>query len=194
MIVTKHPASPYLLLLLVALLLRCATFGDPNIHGDETFYFTVGNFMHQGALPYVDVWDRKPFGLFAIYYLIAGLSSAPLTYQLAAWLFAGATAGTIYAITRTWTSLQGGLLAGVCYLLWLGPLQGYGGQSPVFYNLFIAVAALMALRALPSLRAGIVPKTVPLAMLLAGLGVTIKTTALPEACFIDCRERMQMSD
>jgi hypothetical protein len=179
-----HWAAQFALLLLVALILRCDTFGDPNMHGDETFYFTVGNFMHQGALPYVDVWDRKPFGLFAIYYLIAGISPAPLAYELISCLFAAGTAAIICIIARTWTTVQGGLLAGVCYLLWLGPLQGYGGQSPVFYNLFIAAAALLALRALPQLRVGIVPKIVPLAMLLAGMGVTIKTTALPEAAFI----------
>jgi hypothetical protein len=181
---TKHPALPFLILLLAALVLRIDTFGDPNMHGDETFYFTVGNFMHHGALPYVDVWDRKPFGLFAIYYLIAGISSAPMAYELVAWLFAAATASTIYAIARTWTSTQGGLLAGLCYLLWLAPLQGFGGQSPIFYNLFIALAALLALRAQPELQRGRVPASVPLAMLLAGIGVTIKTTALPEAVFV----------
>ncbi len=180
----KHPSLPYALLLLAALLLRIDTFGDPNMHGDETFYFTVGNFMHHGAIPYVDVWDRKPFGLFAIYYLIAGISSAPLAYELIAWLFAAATAAAIYAIARTWTSVQGSVLAGLGYLLWLNPLQGFGGQSPIFYNLFIALAALLALRAQAELQRGRVPLTVPLAMLLAGIGVTIKTTALPEALFV----------
>jgi hypothetical protein len=76
------------------------------------------------------------------------------------------------------------LLAGVLYLLWLGPLEGYGGQSPVFYNAFIAGAALLVWRALPRLRQGIAPRSVALAMLLAGLAITIKTSALFEAAFL----------
>lgn len=174
----------FAILLLAAIVLRCDTFGDPNLHGDEVFYQTVGIAMHQGALPYVDVWDRKPFGLFALYYLIAGLSFAPLAYQLVATFFAAGTAAAIAAIARRWTSAQGALLAALCYLLWLAPLQGFGGQSPVFYNLFIALAALLALRAEPALREGRASPGAALAMLLAGLGITIKTTALFEAGFL----------
>jgi len=176
-------------LLAAALLLRCDTFGDPNLHGDETFYFTVGNAMHAlaghpAALPYVDVWDRKPFGLFALYYLLAGLSPAPLAYQLAASLFAAGTAMLIARIAMGWCRAAGGLLAGLVYLLWLPVLQGYGGQSPVFYNLFIAGAVLLALRARAALHQGLLPAGVLAAMLLAGLAITIKTTALFEALFV----------
>lgn len=180
----RRPFVQFAILLLVALILRSDTFGDPNLHGDESFYFTVGIAMHDGALPYVDVWDRKPFGLFAIYYLIAAISSAPLAYQLVVTLLAAGTAWAIARIAQQWTSVQGGLLAGAAYLLWLAPLQGFGGQSPVIYNLFIALAALLVSRAVPALREGRVPAGVPLAMLLAGVGITIKTTAVFEAAFL----------
>ena len=174
----------FLILLLIAVVLRCDTFGDPNLHGDESFYLTVGWAMHHGSLPYVDVWDRKPLGLFLIYYLIAAISTAPLAYQLIATLFAAATAWIIGAIALRWCKPQGALLAGVCYLLGLAPLQGYGGQSPVFYNLFIASAALLVLRALPQLDRGRVPGSVPVAMLLAGMAITVKTSAVCEAVFL----------
>ncbi|MCW1429994.1 hypothetical protein [Novosphingobium sp. JCM 18896] len=182
------PLARFAILLLVALMLRCDTFGDPNLHGDEVFYHTVGIAMHHGALPYVDLWDRKPFGLFALYYLITAISTAPLAYQLVATLFAVATAATIGAIAARLRPDDernlGGLLAGACYLLWLAPLQGFGGQSPVFYNLFVALAALLVLRALPALREGRASGEVAAAMLLAGLGITIKTTALFEGAFL----------
>lgn len=180
----RHPAAHFAILLLVALLLRCGTFGDPNLHGDESFYRTVGIAMHHGALPYVDVWDRKPFGLFLLYYLITGISGAPLAYQLTATLFAAGTAWVIASLARQWSSPLGGLLGGIVYLLWLAPLQGYGGQSPVFYNLFIALAALLVFRALPALRQRRIPASVPLAMLSAGIGITLKTTAFFEAAFL----------
>lgn len=177
-------AGVFALLLLAAILLRADTFGDPNLHGDEAFYFTVGTMMHHGALPYVDVWDRKPLGLFILYYLIAGVSTAPLAYQLAATVSAAATAAAIAAMARRWTTATGGVLAGLCYLLALGPFQGFGGQSPVFYNLFVALAALIVLRALPALREGRTPKGVAGAMLLAGLAITMKTSALFEGAYL----------
>ena len=182
-LVLNSPAR-FLILLLIAVILRCDTFGDPNLHGDENFYLTVGWAMHHGALPYVDVWDRKPLGLFLIYYLIAGISTAPLAYQLIATLFAAATAWVIGTIALRWSNAQGALLAGVCYLLGLAPLQGYGGQSPVFYNLFVATSALLVVRALPQLDRGRVPASVPLAMLLAGASITVKTSAVCEAVFL----------
>jgi hypothetical protein len=180
----KHPVGRFVLLLLAALVWRCDTFGDPSLHGDEAFYWTVGQAMHHGALPYVDLWDRKPFGLFAIYWLIAGISPSALAYQLTATLAAAGTAWAICAMALRWTSVQGGMLAGLVYILWLGPLQGFGGQSPVFYNLFIALAALLVMRGLPVLREGRAPPGVLLAMLLAGIGITIKTTAFFEAAFL----------
>ncbi len=172
------------ILLAVALALRAYTFGDPNLFIDEAFYFAAGNAMHHGALPYVDVWDRKPFGLFLLYYLIAGVSSSPAAYQIAATLFAALTAWTIGRIAALWSGWSGALGAGIAYLFLLAPFQGFGGQAPVFYNLFIATAALLIARSASALNEGKVSSAIPLAMLSAGLAVTIKTTALFEAAFL----------
>lgn len=180
----RNPWVRFAILLVVALLLRCDTFGDPNLDDDDTFYYSVGIAMHHGALPYVDVWDRKPFGLFAIYFLIAGISPSPIAYQIAASVFAAATGAVIAAIAARWTRPLGGLLAGICYLLWQAPMQGFGGQTPVFYNLFTASAALLLIRSLPQLERGLLGRDAVLAMLVAGCAVTIKTTALFEASFI----------
>lgn len=173
----------FALLLAVAVILRCDTFGDPNLHGDEVFYHQVGLALHDGVLPYVGVWDRKPFGLFALFYLITAVSAAPLAYQLTATVFAAATAFVIARIAQAWTRPLGGVLAGTCYLLWLAPFQGFGGQSPVFYNLFIALAAMLVQRALPRIALGERPKGVAAAMLLAGCAITIKTATFVEAGF-----------
>lgn len=181
---TRGTMLQFALLLAVAVVLRCDTFGDPNLHGDEVFYHQVGLAMHHGALPYVDVWDRKPFGLFLLFYLITAISPAPIAYQIVATLFAAATAWTIGLIARRWVELQGAVLAGVCYLLWLAPLQGFGGQSPVFYNLFITVGALLVLDALPQLGRGERPRRVLAAMVLGGCAITIKTTSFFEAGFL----------
>lgn len=175
--------SLFAVLLAIAVILRCDTFGDPNLHGDEVFYHQVGLALHHGVLPYVDIWDRKPFGLFALFYLITAFSDAPLAYELAATVFSAATAYVIAKISQAWTRPLGAVLSGICYLLWLGPLQGFGGQSPVFYNLLIASAALLVQRAQPRLAAGDRPWRVTVAMLLGGCAITIKTAAFAEAGF-----------
>lgn len=178
------PAARLALLALVAVVLRLSTFGDPDLAADETFYHTVGLAMHHGALPYVDVWDRKPLGLFILYWAITGISPAPLAYQLAACACAVATAFAIGAIVRRWSGPQGAVLAGVVYLAWLTPLFGFGGQSPVFYNLLIACAALLVLGARPVLAGGRRSLRASLAMLLAGVAITIKTSAVFEGAWL----------
>src|SRR3569623_982326 len=65
------------LLLLVALAARCVDFGNPVIHVDEQYYLLVGDRLLHGALTYVDIWDRKPIGLFAIFAEIRLLPGRP---------------------------------------------------------------------------------------------------------------------
>ena len=61
------------ILLLVAIVARAATFGNPIVHVDEEYYFVTARSMLDGALPYVDIWDRKPIGLFLLYVPAAAL-------------------------------------------------------------------------------------------------------------------------
>ncbi len=175
--------TQFLLFAIVSFALRVATFGHPNADGDEAFYFLVGQEMHHGAVPYVDIWDRKPVGLFVIFYLIAGISDSVISYQITAAIFAGATAFVICAISARWAGRLGSVLAGLAYLLMLAPLWGFGGQAPVFYNLFIAVAALLVLESLPALQEGKVPSRAYLAMALCGMAITIKQTTIFESTY-----------
>lgn len=168
---------------LVALLYRAATFGDPAVHIDESFYFLVGQRMHLGELPYVDLWDRKPFGLFALFYLFAALSPSVLAYQIAALVCAALAGFVIIRTAAAWTRIQGAVLAGLSYIVLLNTFQGIGGQSPVYYNLLIASAALAIIRSLHDLHAGRVPASIYVAMSLCGIALTLKQTTLFEAVF-----------
>lgn len=168
----------------VAVALQAATFGDTNRHADELFYFLVGQRMHDGLLPYVDVWDRKPFGLFLVYYVIAGVSRSVLAYQIAACLAAGLAAWLIAAIVREFASWRGGLFAALAYLLILGPFEGATGQAPDFYNPLIASAALLILRERERLARGELTARVYLAMLIGGLAITVKQTSAVEAIWL----------
>jgi hypothetical protein len=174
------------ILLVIALLIRVWQFGNPVIHVDEQFYLLVGDRMLQGDLPYVDIWDRKPVGLFLIYAAIRLLGGGGIIeYQVVATVFATVTALLIARIGMRIGSGFGGVSAGIAYLCWLMIFGGDGGQSPVFYNAFMAGAALLTLNAVTA-RTSSLPRlatTGAVVMLLAGIAMQVKYTALFEGVF-----------
>ncbi len=167
------------ILLAVGLLLRISTFGDPNLQIDESFYLLVGEEMHKGAIPYVDIWDRKPLGIFLTYWVFAFFRNGVLAYQIGAWLSASLTAFLVTRIASRWAPAPAALLAGCIYLATAGVLLGFGGQTPIFYNTFVACAALLVFR-YGSEREDWQLYT---AMLLLGVALTFKQTVFFEASF-----------
>ena len=165
----------------VAVLVRLMLYGKPAVQVDEQFYLLVGQRMAAGAVPYVDLWDRKPYGLFAIYRAMYALPFDPvLSYQLLGTLCSVATALVIARIARLIAPGRGAVLAGVAYLLYQPAFNVALGQSPVFYNLLVALAALLAVRAwLREKSAGLAARGAG-AMLLLGLAMQIKPTAVFE--------------
>jgi hypothetical protein len=169
-------------LLAVTLAARAQTFGNPLLGFDEQFYLLVGDRMLHGALPFVDLFDRKPVGLFLIYAATRLLGGeGTLQYQLVAAGFALATALLIWRFARDIAGRAGALAAAVAYLLWLDFLGGEGGQAPVFYNLFVVAAALLTARLVERGRVTVASGTAP--MLLVGLAMQVKYTALFEGIF-----------
>ncbi len=170
----------WLLCLLVAVATRWVTFGNPLVIQDDQFYLLVGDAMRHGQWPYIDIWDRKPFGLFALFEAIAALGHGSIVVmQLVATSFAAATAIVIRRIALLFVSRGPALLAALAYLVMLPLLGGQSGQSPVFYNLPMALAGWLTLSSAarddtPLLRRAI------LAMLLCGIAMAIKPVALVE--------------
>jgi hypothetical protein len=167
-----------LALLAVAVITRAGCIGDPAIQMDEQFYLLVADRMWHGALPYVDIWDRKPILLFLIY---AGLrpfsADGIVAYQIGALLFATATAYFVVLIARRFANAGAAVLAGVAYLVYLPLLGGEGGQSPVFYNLFLAIGAWEAVRAGEARDPAGIRRHGWRSMLWAGLAIQVKYTA-----------------
>ncbi|MDR6126497.1 4-amino-4-deoxy-L-arabinose transferase-like glycosyltransferase [Sphingomonas sp. SORGH_AS438] len=185
----QRPAVILAAMLVLALLLRGWDFGNPVLDIDEQWYLLVGDRMLHGAVPFIDLWDRKPYGLFLLF---AGFRLIPadgiIVYQVAAALFAGTTAAVILHIARRLGAAPvGAWSAGILYLLTMAVIGGQGGQSPVFYNLPVALAALLTLR-LPSLTgeraAQAIGRNGLAACALCGLAIQIKYTAAFEGLFI----------
>lgn len=145
---SRHDAqahTPWLLLIAVAFAARVATFGNPMLHIDETFYLSFARMMLDGQMPYVDIWDRKPIGLILVYALPASLGMVAGTWAYQAMAFAAVvvTAGLIHRLARIAGWHAGASFAAIAYLLWINTLEGQGGQSPIFYNPLVALAVLL---------------------------------------------------
>ncbi|MCT8000760.1 hypothetical protein NZL82_02585 [Sphingomonas sanguinis] len=175
-------------LLIFAVLVRARDYGNPVAHVDEQYYLLVGDRLLHGARLYIDLWDRKPPGLFLLF---AGFRLLPgdgfLAYQLVATLCAAATGWLIWLAARRMTlAPPAGLAAGAAYILWLPLLSGGSGQSPVFYNLAMTAAAVLTLE-LPRLAerraVGAIGTSGVAACLLAGIAIQIKYTPLVEGAF-----------
>jgi hypothetical protein len=181
----SNPALLAALLLVVAIAARAAQFGNPVVQVDDEFYLLTGDRMLHGALPYVDIWDRKPIGLFLIYAAIRMLGGdGVLAYQLVATVFAVATALVIARIARNLAGPHGAAAAGVVYILYLGIFGGEGGQSPVFYNLLVALAAWAMTGIVRRAGFGWASFAAGLGvMLLIGVAMQVKYTALFEGMF-----------
>jgi hypothetical protein len=174
-----------LVLTLVALAARCITFGNPVLDADESFYLVTAQSMLHGALPYVDIWDRKPVGLFLIYLLPALFKGAGayIAYQLLALLFVIVTGLLIARLAERAGWRAGALPAALAYILWINLADGQGGQAPVFYNLFMAGAALAVTNVMAEARPGRRLACGLAAMLLTGISLQIKYTVVFEGVF-----------
>ncbi|MEO6248022.1 MAG: glycosyltransferase family 39 protein [Sphingomicrobium sp.] len=173
------------LLLAVTIAARAQTFGNPLLGFDEQYYLLVGDRMLHGAVPFVDLFDRKPVGLFLLYAgarLLGG--EGTLEYQLLAAIFALATAFMAWRFARRLAGGAGSLAAAMAYLLWLDFLGGEGGQAPIFYNLAMVAAAMVTAQLVDGRRVKVVGGA--LAMLLVGLAMQVKYTALFEGIFFGC--------
>ncbi len=181
---SRRPGPPsgatVLLLLLVALAARAITFGDPIVHADEEFYFSTAHAMWRGAVPYVDIWDRKPLGLFLLYLPAAALPwpIGIYVYQAMAYASVVATAALIVrlAVRAGWT--RGAVPGGIAYIVWIDLAEGQGGQAPIFFNLLVIGAAALAMGSGGARAQRMVP-----AMLLVGLALQVKYSVVFEGAY-----------
>ncbi|WP_294334931.1 hypothetical protein [uncultured Sphingomonas sp.] len=177
----------WLVLLLAAALVRSPTFGNPIVHVDEEFYFVTAQHMLHGALPFVDIFDRKPVGLFLLYVPAAALGYpwGILAYQLMALASVVLTAMMIARLADRAGWQRGATPAALLYIFMLNIADGQGGQAPVFYNLLmIAAIALVLPRAADTAQDWRRIARAMGAMLLVGLAMQVKYSVLFEGLFL----------
>ena len=169
------------ILALVVLTTRGIWFGDPVAEFDEQLYSLIGWRMTHGDLPYVDLWDRKPFGLFAIFAAAHWLfGPGPIAYQAVASLFAFAGAILVYALSRDLVDRATATVAGALYAMLMALYGSQSGQSEIFYMpLMLAMLWLVRDWQRPD-----AARRALWAMALGGLALQVKYTVLPQCLFL----------
>lgn len=171
-------------LLLVALAIRLPYLGDPAACYDEQLYSFVGSRMLEGAVPYLDIWDRKPFGLFLLFAAIHWIGGPEaIAYQVAALVFAAFGGWLVYRIALTLGDGFGALLCGVLYVIGLTVFAVHAGQSEVFYlplaiGMLVVMVDLIGEHDLARLR-----RRSAAIMMMGGVLLQFKYTALPQCMF-----------
>jgi hypothetical protein len=173
-----------LILLSLTLITRAWIFGNPVIGIDEQFYLLAGDRLLHGALPYVDIWDRKPIGLFLIYALASRIFANPVIgYQMLASLSVALTSWILFTIARRFTGFAAALGAAAAYPAWLLVFAGVGGQSPIFYNLPMVAGAAMILTIIARPDDRHISRRGCAIMLLCGIALQIKYSAIFDGMF-----------
>lgn len=168
-------------LLLLAVLLRGASFGNPVADYDDQLYSFIGGRMLHGDLPFVDWFDRKPFGLFAIYalaHLFGGAS--PMAYQGLAMLAVLGGGMLTYHLARPMADRAGAAIAGAFYVVMLTAFSGASGQSEAFFvpMMLLAAALVRDWQRADAERRALV------AMTLCAVALQVKYTVLPQCAFL----------
>ncbi len=160
--------------------LRSIWFGDPVADFDEQLYSFIGWRMQYGELPFIDLWDRKPFGLFAIFGLIHLLfGPSALAYQLVATGFAVATGWLTFRLARRLVDRVTASFAGIIAIILLSAYGSYSGQSEVFFApLMLGMVLLLVDTGHPHFT-----RRAAVAMLLGGLALQVKYTVAPQCLF-----------
>ncbi|WP_353227453.1 hypothetical protein [Novosphingobium sp.] len=178
---------PYAVIVLGCFLIRLPTFGHPMLEFDEQLYLLVGDRMVQGQLPYVDLWDRKPIGLFLSYAGIRLLGGSGIVqYQIVATACVAITGCFIWTIARRAAGVIPSFGAALAYVLFLNVLSGTGGQASCIYNVFTACAAWAAFRSNDTHSPVRIVGLAMLSMAMIGIAIQFKYTPAVEGAFLGC--------
>lgn len=178
---------PQALIVLAVLAIRLPAIGNPILDFDEQLYLLVGDRMLHGLWPYVDLWDRKPPGLFAFYAGIRLLGGDGIVqYQAVAAGCVVITSLMIRALVRRWLGEWPGIVVAIGYALLLNILHGAGGQAAVLYNPLTAAAALCAFGANDVQSTRAVAWRALAAMAAMGIAIQFKYTPVVEGAFLGC--------
>ena len=167
-------------IILASVIVRAPYLGDPAADYDQQLYSVIGQNWLAGELPYRDLWDRKPPGLFALFaamHAIGGASS--LAYEIPGLLCTIAAALMIYSMAQRIGTSLGAVTVTLLFLLNIPLFIIHLGQSETFL-MPILLGQLMLLRAVFACDdAEKVHRILCIIALLGGVTLQIKYSVFP---------------
>lgn len=138
------------LLFLWTLLLRFATFFKSVIDWDESLYILIADRWLSGNLPYIEVWDHKPIGIYTIFASALYLfGRSIISVRIAAIIFISLTSLILYLIGIELTGKKNsGIAASVLYPVYSLGLGGAAANTEPFFSLFNMLGLLLLLKVL----------------------------------------------
>lgn len=124
----------FILFLLLALFLRYPSFGYTAIDWDEITYSLIGEGWLQGKLPFRDLWDIKPIGIYLIYAIIHGIFGfSVFAIRVSTLLVVVFSAFVIWLLLRR-VNRSFAFTAGFGFLILFSYfLNGLSGNTELFY-------------------------------------------------------------
>ncbi|MBL8631088.1 MAG: hypothetical protein JNM81_15750 [Rhodospirillaceae bacterium] len=176
----------FLFVWIAALRLPCLNFDVLSV--DEAVYMALGSGLRHGLVPYVDLIDRKPIGIFLIYAFSDwafpnGIVGVRLLGLLATFI----ASALLVDIAQRFIRLPptSALLAGLFYSTYVLLFYGDSGQTPVFYMPLVIAGARLVFDDAEQLMAGASPSLLRtlIAGLLLGVSLQIKYSTVFECIF-----------
>ena len=181
--------SPIVMLLTLALgiiAVRLPFFDYNVLSADESVYLMIGAGMREGHIPYVDIIDRKPIGIFLIYGL------ADLLFRDA--IIGVRIFGALSTLLGSWILARIGqrflglgpvaaLLSGLLYATYALLFYGDSGQTPVFFMPLVIAGGGLVLRELRRMRQGRTPSVARLGWAGLALGLSLQ---IKYSTFFEC--------
>ena len=172
----------FVLILLISFLLRMAFLHEP-FERDEGFYGYIGQEILRGSIPYRDIYDIKPPGIYYIYAAIIALFGNIMeAIRMATAFYALATTGCVYLLARK----LGGIRAAICSALLFAlcsnapHIQGSSSNTEVFMLLPLMLCLLFFVRGVETgNRVNFV-----ISGFSGGIALLIKTVALPVVALV----------
>lgn len=168
------------LIIAVTIAARAPWFGNPNADFDEQLYSLIGSAMLDGKLPFVDIWDRKPIGLFVLFaFAHAAAGPDPQAYQILAGLFVSGGGLLTYRLALRLADRVTAAGAALLVIILLTRSGAHSANAEAFFvPMMLAMAVLVCDPSHPQARL----RTLG-AMLLGGLALQVKYTVLPQCMF-----------
>ena len=176
----------FIVIVLAVALERLPTIGFAYLNVDESAYLLIGAALRHGAIPYIDIIDRKPVGLYLIYALADAIFPDAISgARILGGLCTILSAWIVVQIGRRFLRLSwmAATLAGVWFSVYAILYGGDAAQYNVFVMSFVAGAAFLVLRALAKMEAGAPPSVAEVGVsgLMLGLAMQVKYTPAFEA-------------